>query len=335
MKSAVLALLLVSSQEAFAAPRKTAPAADVTREAKARFKKGSELYREARYREAIVEFEAAMRLRPHGVIHYNLAQCHERLGDIPAALRAYHEYLRAVPQAEDRATVQAAMANLEARLGALGVQQLLVYSEPPGAEVVIDGQSRGRTPFAAVLPHGAHAMSLEKEGWATVRREVVLADRSVQLEVALTRAQPGARASGIANPNPTTTTNPDAATSSAAPATAGSATASRELTPPPALGTNPLPLQPLLREARPGPRPRVWTWVAAGVAGAALAAGAAYGLSARSASDELRAAQRDGASAQRLADQASSRARSANVLYGVAAAAGAAGVTLFFVEGRF
>jgi hypothetical protein len=301
-------------------PRPAAPAggADATRQAKAHFQKGTQLYRQARYREAIAEFEAAYRLRPHGVIFYNLAQCHERLGDLPAALRAYHEYLRAVPDAEDRATVTTAMENLGRRLGATGVQQLLVYSQPTGAEVSIDGQPRGNTPFAAVLPHGKHAVSVAKRGYATLTRDAELtASRSVVLEVALTPSAEGA---------------PGAAAGPGAAAAGGAV--------PPELAPGPPAHPPLVTAGTPevtasAARPRVWTWVAAGVAGAALAAGIAYGIAAKNASDDLRSSQHDQATAQRLADSASSRSRTANVLYGVAGVAGAAGVTLFFVEGSF
>ena len=188
MKAFAAALLLAITPAALAVAESPAPTTDATNQAKARFRKGTDLYKQARYRDAIEEFEAAYRLRPHGVIFYNLAQCHERLGDIPAALRAYHEYLRAVPAADDRSIVHAAMANLEARLGASGVQQLLVYSDPPAAEVYVDGQPRGRTPFSAALPLGTHVLTLVKPGYATITREAVLApDRSIELDVNLAR----------------------------------------------------------------------------------------------------------------------------------------------------
>ncbi len=304
-------IVLGLSSPAGAAPEPdSSPAA--TKQAKAHFRAGTELYKQARYREAIAEFEAAYRLRPHGVIHYNLAQCHERLGDLPAALLAYHEYLRAIPDAEDRATVQAAISNLGARLAATGLQQLLVYSDPPGAEVYVDGQSRGRTPMVALLAYGRHTLKLEKAGYASVTRDALLAaDRSLEIEVSLPRADaaaPPARATPPwLRPSPS---RPEA---------------------PPALVASTAPQLP---EARPS-RPRLWTWVAAGAAGAALATGIAYGLAARSAGDDLRRAEHDSATAQRLADSAASRSRTANVLYGIAGAAGAAGVTLFFFEGRF
>jgi tetratricopeptide (TPR) repeat protein len=315
MKALAVALLLAAAPASGVDAPPPAAVDDATVQAKAHFKRGAELYREARYREAIAEFEEANRLRPHGVIFYNLAQCHERLGDLAAALRAYHEYLRAVPGASDVASVNAAMANLEARLGASGVQQLLVYSEPPDAEVYVDGMARGRTPFAAVLPHGAHKLRVVKEGFATVSRDAVLAsDRSLELDLALAAVTANANSTPNANANATLTPN-------LSPAPAQTATVS---------------LQPSPPEAKPaGPRSRVWTWVAAGASVAALAAGGAYGLSARSASSDLHSAQHDAKTAQRLADAASSRARTANLLYAAGAVAGAGSVGVFFVEGKF
>ena len=290
-------------------------------EAKSHFRRGSALYREARYRDAIVEFEEANRLRPHGVIFYNLAQCHERLGDIPAALRAYHEYLRALPQAEDHASVNAAMANLEARLGAMGVQ-LLVYTEPPGAEVILDGMARGRTPFAAVLPHGAHQVTVLKPGFGPVTREAVLASDSIaEIDVALAPASSAATASAAApvtpSPAPTPGGTPDL-------------TAPREATRASALA--------LSADAPRAPHRTIaprWKWIAAGASAVALTAGAIDGLSARSASADLRGAEHDGPTATRLAQSASSRAHTANLLYGVGAAAGAAGLGIFAYEVAF
>jgi hypothetical protein len=74
--------------------------------------------------------------------------------------------------------------------------------------------------------------------------------------------------------------------------------------------------------------------VAGGVAVGAVAAGGYFGWVAR---DRRNALRQGGTTAQldELARQQKDAARSANVLYGIAGAAGTAGVTLFFVEGRF
>ncbi len=313
---AVLALIALVPASAPGAPppSRAKQAPDQTAEARAHYKKGTELYRQARYREAIAEFQAAYKLRPHGVLHYNIAQCYEKLGDIPAALASYHDYLREVPGADDRETVERAIANLEARLAATGVQQMLVYTQPPGAEVIVDGQSRGRTPFSIVLPHGTHVVSLVKAGYETVTREVALApERSIQLDIALIK--------GASEPPPPVVLAPAAAPKP-------------DLTPAP---PTPAAVVPASEPKKVERRGRLWTWVAGGVAVVAAGAGVYYGVQAQNASDKLvNAAQPlPPGEAQKYYDDAKSKSKTANILYGVAGAAGAAGVTLFFLEGSF
>ena len=97
---------------------------------------------------------------------------------------------------------------------------------------------------------------------------------------------------------------------------------------------------PPLSLAREGPAPvarkgRLWTWVAAGAAVAAAGAGAWFGSQAKSDSDKLMSGSYTQPQIQQLHDSAQSKARTANVLYVVAGASGAAGVTLFFLEGSF
>jgi tetratricopeptide (TPR) repeat protein len=314
MKSLVAALLLAAVPAAPALAQAPRPApTDLKAQARAHYDRGAGFYKQARYREAIAEFQEAYRLRPHGVIHFNLAQCYERLGDIPAALQAYHEYLRAVPDAEDRRTVVAAMANLEARLGASGVQQLLVYSDPSGAEVRVDGQSRGRTPLALVLPHGSHTVSLEKPGYRTSTRQAVLSSQvSVEMDVALQKDVPLPPPPVISAPAGTVPPGP--AVSRSVPSSA----------------TSPAP-----HPVTPGPRPRLWTWVAAGTAAAVLGAGVYYGVEAKKAQDNLRGNVHDSGTATQLAKDAKSKARTANVLYGVGGVAAAGAGALFYFEGSF
>jgi tetratricopeptide (TPR) repeat protein len=102
------------------------------------------------------------------------------------------------------------------------------------------------------------------------------------------------------------------------------------LTPVPEMTPAPVPAV-----APSSPRGRTWTWVAAGAAGAAAAGAVTLGLMARADSRELLARPHERAEAQALHDSARGKSRTANILYGVAGVAGAAGVTLFFVEGSF
>jgi tetratricopeptide (TPR) repeat protein len=307
MTSRLLSPLVVALTLLAAAPARAGQ--DPVAAARERFRRGSELYEQGRFREAAAEFEAAYRLRPHGAIHYNVARCRERLGEWPGALRSYEDYLREVPDAKDRAAVRAAMRKLEENLASAGVQVLLVYSDPLGAEVRIEGTVRGTTPFHTVLPPGPYALTLVLGGYTTERRDVTLAhDASLVVDVPLAPAQPAAAAApGKA---------PDLAPRPPAPA--------GQALPPDAGKSGP---------ARSG---RVWTWVAAGASAVALAAGAYYGASAARSSDELRdGTVRTGSENEALRSDAERDRNRANVLYGIAGAAGAAGVTLFFLEGRF
>lgn len=166
MMIALAALVLLA-----AAP---APAADDVTEARAQFEQGAQRFRAGKYREAIGRFEAAYRLKPHGALHFNVAQCREKLGEWPAALRSYQDYLREVPDARDRAAVRAAIGKLEQRLAAAGVQALLVYTDPPGAVVRLDGKVRGRTPFHTTLPPGVYRVALALDGFQPEEQDAEL-----------------------------------------------------------------------------------------------------------------------------------------------------------------
>jgi hypothetical protein len=309
-----------------------AAAVDEVSAARASFDRGARLYRAGKYREAIGQFEAAYRLKPHGALHFNIAQCREKLEEWPAALRSYQDYLREVPEAADRAGVRAAMGRIEHRLASAGVQALLVYSDPPGAEVRLDGKVVGRTPFHITLPPRAYLLTLLLEGYQAEEREAVLApDAARILDVVL---RPGlARAPGPAAPagRPGPAAGPAGTAGQVAGPAAGPAAAPDLKVARPSGGEVPLPPPPT---QGPQGRGRLYTWILTGTAVAAGGAGAWFGMSARKNEDRLR----DGTvhpDAAALARDAKRQARAANVLFGVAGAAALGGATLFFVEGRF
>ena len=295
--------------------------ADDVADAKAYYKEGTQLYKAGNYRGAITAFENAYRKKPHGAIHYNIAQCREKLGEWPAAIRSYTDYLRELPDAKDRPAVLATIRGLEQKLAATGVQVLLVYSDPLGAELRIDDKPRGTTPVHVVLPPGQYSVSLHREGYAIAMRDVTLgATASVVVDVQMRAAA----ATPVPLPPPPVAAAPAAGADLAAkPPPAAS----------PAASTAPAP--------KPAPAPQVkkgrtWTWVAAGVSAAALGTAAYFGMHAKSKSDELlNGTLYNTSQADTLVNDAQSSAKKANIMYGVAAAGAAAGATLFFVEGRF
>jgi hypothetical protein len=173
---------------------------------------------------------------------------------------------------------------------------LLVLTDPGDAEVSLDGEPRGRSPFAAALAPGPHRVSASLPGHRSVSREVSLTrDRALELNLALPPlpAPPGALQA-----------SPPAA---------------------PLEATRPTP-------APEPPEGKSWLGpiIAGGVAVVAAGAAVALGVSARSAQNELLGQSHDQSQADALASRARGDAVAANVLYGVAGAAVLAGGVMAF-----
>jgi tetratricopeptide (TPR) repeat protein len=284
--------VLVLSLSFGAATLAASPASERAKmlEASRHFDQGMAYYRQARYEEAIQEFSAADQLHPSGVIHYNLAQAHERLGQIQEALQDYAEYLKRMPQASDRDAVQRMMENLQHRM-AEREGELRVDSAPEGASLTIDDAAHGSTPQVARLPPGAHRVAAALEGYTSDAKLVQLepgASLAVHFQLERLVAPAPLSLSGSAPPSPSF----------------------------------------FQRNA--------WSIACVSLALAAAAGGVAMGVAARQQALALTSVQQPSQSVADAHYQAATRdALVANVLYGVAGAAGAAGVTVFFVQGRF
>jgi tetratricopeptide (TPR) repeat protein len=258
-----------------------APAA----EARAAYRRGADLYRAGRYREAIAEFETADRLRPSPALQFNVGQAWEKLGDVEAALAAFARYLRQDPRAANREAVERNVRSLEGRLAATGRQMLHVLTDPPGAEVLVDGAPAGRSPVDAAFRPGPHAITATAPGRQAARRDVVLLpQRSLEVRLDLEALPPAALAA-----------TPPA---------------------PPLEATRPAPApEPAEQKSWLGPI------IAGSVGVVAAGAGVVMGLQARNAQNALLAGGNDRAQADALQSRARSDATTANVLYGVAGAA--------------
>jgi tetratricopeptide (TPR) repeat protein len=259
-------------------------------EARAAYKRGADLYRAGRYREAIGEFQAADRMKPSPALHYNIGQAWEKLGDVPAALAAYARYLRLDPRAPNREAVERSVRSLEGKLAASGLQMLHVTTVPPDADLSVDGGASVRAPLDAAFAPGRHAVGAAAPGHRTATREVQLpGDRSLEVSIVLEPGQDPAPLAAKPPPAPLEATRPD-----------------------------PAP-QPVERKSWLGPI------VAGGLAVVAAGAGVVMGVQARNAQNALLAGGNDRQQADALASKAKSDATTANVLYGVAGAAALTG----------
>ncbi|MEW6435141.1 MAG: PEGA domain-containing protein [Myxococcota bacterium] len=311
---AVLLIAAPAPKATKAAPTAEAETGD-TKKAKELFQRAQKLYKQARYAEAIEKFEEAYATRPHPVIYFNIGKCYEQLNETPKALRAYRDYLRLMPDAKDRDTVADAIANLERRLKEKGVQQLMVFADPPSAHIEVDGKDLGTSPASVELPAGNHQLKVFADGYEPVERSFVMSiTRATEMTINLREARPD-----VPPPPPPPVVD---VPKKEEPKTAA-------LTPEPKKDETPVITAP---QPEPKKKGRLWTWVAGGVAVAGAGAATGMGLAARDASDEMRATQHTQAETQALHDKALGLSTGANVAWGVAAAAAVTAVVLFFVE---
>jgi len=115
------------------------------------FKRGVAMFQDRRFGDAATEFEEAYRLSPAYVVLYNIGQVNVALGRSVEAVDAYEKYLKqgaSEISAERTREVQAEITKQRDRIGIVTVR-----TNPPGADIRIDGRWIGRSP----LPHPVHA----------------------------------------------------------------------------------------------------------------------------------------------------------------------------------
>lgn len=317
MLPTLLIALLVAAPKPASAAAAPAVSGDV-KKAKALFQAGQKLYKSARYAEAIAKFEEAYLVRPHPVIYFNIGKCWEQLGETAKALRAYRDYLRLAPDAKDKDTVSDAIANLERRLREKGMQQLMVFADPPSARISVDGKELGTSPASVELIAGNHTLSVAADGYEKIERSFVMqTTRATEMTVSLRPSselkQPIARDAPRAETKSTVRAPGDGPPPA-----------------PPLVATQPV-------ETKKG---RLWTYVAGGVAVASVGAAIGLGVAANGEMEKFTkppgGAPHDPATVQAEFDAARASstglATGANVAYGVAGVAAVTAVVLFFLE---
>jgi hypothetical protein len=170
-----------------------------------------------------------------------------------------------------------------------------VLSTPPGATVLVDGSAVGTTPWTGEARSGRHTVLLRLDGYTDVERELLLTDRSIDLDVALTPAS-------ATTPSPPPRTAP--------------------MTPVP---PSPTPAPTGLRAIRP------WTWAALGVGVAGLGSSLVLEGMRRGAESDAESAPNQIAYHDAYETMAG-RQTAARVLLGVGIAGAAAGGVLLYFD---
>lgn len=117
---------------------------DASREAGTHFRRGVELYGEANYAAALVEFKRAYALAPSSAALYDVGEVQFQLQDYAAALQTFTKFLAEFgPNENHHAEVETSVQLLSTRVG-----RLRVTTVPDGADLTVDDELVGKTPLA-------------------------------------------------------------------------------------------------------------------------------------------------------------------------------------------
>jgi len=155
-----------------------------TREMKEHFKRGVELFDEADYKLALIEFERAYSLSSSYKILYNIGQVQSQLGQYANAFRSLERYLAEGGDrvsADRRAEVERDKATLKSRTA------LLTVRGTNGADISMDGEPLGKTPITSLRVNaGEHRIVSRKAEFVAQEQHVVFAGGDVaQLDFSL------------------------------------------------------------------------------------------------------------------------------------------------------
>ncbi|HEX3694529.1 MAG TPA: PEGA domain-containing protein [Polyangia bacterium] len=182
--------LLVCSLLGLAMPALPAHAQDDSKAvARTKLVEGSDLLKRGEYREALIRFQEAYALVPSPKILYNFGLAYMGLSRNADAIDAFEKFLN---EAADAAPDLRANAERHRDTLLLQIGSLIIDANTDGAEISVDGRSRGLTPGpgAIRLDPGPHQLVVEKPGMPPYTRKMTIeAGQKLIVEVRLSKVE--------------------------------------------------------------------------------------------------------------------------------------------------
>ncbi|MGK0358944.1 MAG: tetratricopeptide (TPR) repeat protein [Bradymonadia bacterium] len=126
------AMRMMSIVACFAATLPAVAQADARTSAQGEYAKGTAAFQARDYPRALARFEKAFKLDSSPVLLFNIARCHEEMGDVAQARDNFRAYLERVPDAADRADVERRIRVMQAvALRSTPPPPVAPRSEPP------------------------------------------------------------------------------------------------------------------------------------------------------------------------------------------------------------
>jgi hypothetical protein len=165
------------------------PQDEATKNARRRFQEGVAAADAGNYEAARVAFQQAYALKQHHAVLQNLGQSELRTGHYVEAARHLALFLSdanaGTPQ--EREAVRAALAEAETKVG-----KLVLTVDVEGAELTVDGDAVGRSPFAApfYFEPGQRTLRVRRDGYRDVSQtQQIEAGRTTQVKITMSSGQ--------------------------------------------------------------------------------------------------------------------------------------------------
>ncbi|HEX3482483.1 MAG TPA: tetratricopeptide repeat protein [Kofleriaceae bacterium] len=156
------------------------------KEADRHFESGVALFREAKYAEALDEFERAYEISPHPLVLFNIAECHRALLHYAEAVVAYRQFLVDGNGRISAARLATAQTELDALLTLVARVTVTIAPTSEEAALILDGRELDRPVMPLILPPGEHRLIARAAGRRDAARTLQLSagdSLSVQLEL--------------------------------------------------------------------------------------------------------------------------------------------------------
>jgi tetratricopeptide (TPR) repeat protein len=150
--SLLLALLLSAPAPVYR------PGSEETERFKAWFTRGEQLFEQGDFGAAIYNFRKADGLRVTPEVAFDLAKCHEKLGDLAYAIHYYRVYLRRAPNATDALEVAEKVGTALAAAEADG-RGFLEVESAGASELILNGREFPESPLALFIAPGDYELS--------------------------------------------------------------------------------------------------------------------------------------------------------------------------------
>lgn len=147
------------------------------------FSKGEKLFAEGEYGAAIYAFRQAEQIRATPEVAFDLAKCHDKIGDTAFSTFYYRLYLRRAPTAGDALEVAEILGDVLAKAEANG-RGLLEVDGTESVPVSVNGVTYPELPVAVFLAPGDYEVVANGSGFTSKRTAAILNGKvtSVQMD---------------------------------------------------------------------------------------------------------------------------------------------------------